>query len=166
MRTVKNCTVSMIIIFCGVPGSGKSTVAERLVEKFLKEDKSCELFVSDEVSEQVYDTLFDFLQEKIGEVDCLVIDATFYKKKWRDKVKEIAEENDEDLLSVYLHCGLETCIQRNEERPPEEQVREKAIHIINSEMEEPESPDLEADTQEFNPKEITDKILEELEKQN
>lgn len=153
----------MIVIFCGVPGSGKSTVAERLVQELLKRGKSCELFVSDETEKGVYDALFDFLQEKVNEVDCLVVDATFYRKKWRDRAREIAEGQNEDIHTAHFLCDLETCIQRNEERFPEERVPEKAIHIINSEMEKPESPDLQINTGKLSPEEAAQKILQKLE---
>ncbi len=70
----------MVIIFCGVPGSGKSTIAKLLKEKLEKSGKT-RIFVSDKVSGKVYKRIFKWLKENIGKADYILIDATFYKKE-------------------------------------------------------------------------------------
>ncbi|KXA92039.1 hypothetical protein AKJ64_04190 [candidate division MSBL1 archaeon SCGC-AAA259E17] len=122
--------VKMIITFCGIPACGKTTVAEKLVRKLNEFGASHKLLVSDKVSNRVYEKIFRFLRNNIDEVRYLIVDATFYKKKWRSEVQRIARENDEELSTVYLHCDLETSLRRNEQREKKEQVSEKVIRII------------------------------------
>lgn len=152
----------MIVILCGVPASGKSTVAKGLCRRLEEMDLDYELFASDEVSRKVYERVFRFLRDNIGRVENLVVDATFYKRKWREEVREIAVENDEDLLTVHLHCSLETSLKRNDWRKEEDQVSEKAIHIIYRELEKPDNPDLEFDTDETDPEVVVDKVVKKL----
>ncbi|KXA95323.1 hypothetical protein AKJ65_02010 [candidate division MSBL1 archaeon SCGC-AAA259E19] len=152
----------MIIIFCGIPACGKSTVAEKLVRKLNDLGASYKLLVSDKVSNRVYEKIFRFLRNNIEEARYLIVDATFYKKKWRSEVQRIARENDEELFTVYLHCDLEASLRRNEQREKEERVSEKAIRIIQKEIEKPENPDLEFNTAQTGLEKIVKKISKEL----
>lgn len=153
----------MILIFCGIPGTGKSTVAGKLAQRLEELDQSYKLFVSDQVSDKTYEKVFRFLENNIDEVKYLVVDATFYREKWRDRVQKIAEEHSEKLLTIYLYCSLETCLERNCDRDKGVQVSEKVVHIIQNEIEAPESPDLQVNTEEIEPQEVVEKILREAE---
>lgn len=152
----------MIIIFCGAPACGKSTVVKKLVLRLNDFDACYKLLVSDKVSNRVYEKIFRFLKNNIEGYEYLIVDATFYKQKWREEVQQIARKNDEDILTVYLRSDLETSLRRNEQRKEEERVSEKAIRIIKREIERPENPDLEFDTDLVNSEEIVDKLLAKL----
>jgi len=153
----------MVIIFCGVPGSGKSTIAKGLAAK-LKKWGNYKLFVSDKVSRGVYKKIPQFLKENLGKVSFILIDATFYKKKWRDMVYKIAKEKKEKVFTIYLHCQLKTCLKRNKERKPS--IPEKAVHIIYHQMEKPKKPDVSIDTDKVGPKEAISQILREIKKKS
>ena len=149
---------NMIIVFCGVPGCGKSTIAE-LLTKELKKEGRVKVFVSDKVKSRVYEKALNFLEKNSGKTDFILLDATFYRKKWRDEVfKKTGRKN---VLLIYLRCSLKACLKRNKERKP--QIPEKAVHIIFHQMEEPENPDILIDTEKINPKEAVGIILEKLE---
>lgn len=152
----------MIVIFCGVPACGKSTAAKGLVRRLEDLSLDYEFMASDDLSRNVYERVFRFLEDNTGRTGYLVVDATFYKKKWRKEARRIAEEHDEGLITVYLHCSLETSLRRNEQRGEEDRVEEKAIHIIDEELERPEHPDLEFDTDRTDPSEVVDRVLKEL----
>ncbi|KXA92643.1 hypothetical protein AKJ64_02660 [candidate division MSBL1 archaeon SCGC-AAA259E17] len=152
----------MIVILCEVPASGKSRVAKGLCRRLEEMDLDYELFASDEVSRKVYERVFRFLRDNVGRVENLVVDATFYKKKWREEVREIAGEDGEDLLTVHLHCSLETSLKRNDRRKEEYRVSERAIHIIYRELEKPDNPGLEFDTDETDPEVVVDMVVEKL----
>lgn len=146
----------MVIIFCGVPGSGKSTIARLLYQK-LKE-KGAKLLISDEIRGKRYERIYSWLKENLGKANYLIVDATFYKKEWREKVKEIA--NGENVFTIYLHCSLKTCLERNRQRKPS--FPDKVIHIINAEMEKPEKPDVSIDTDQVNPQKAASYIFNEI----
>lgn len=152
----------MIVIFCGVPGCGKSTVAKQLARRLEDMDLDYEILVSDDISERVYDRVFRFIEANVEETEHLIVDATFYRKKWRDGVRRIAENSGEELITVHLHCSLESSLRRNEMREEEDQVSEKAIHIIYKELEKPDNPNLEFDTDETEPEKVTERVLERI----
>jgi len=147
----------MVIILCGVPGSGKSTVARMLVDP-LEEKGSVRLFVSDQIPGQRYKRISRLLKENLNKVNYILIDGTFYKKEWREEIKEIAGK--ENVFICYLHCSLKTCLERNQEREPS--LPDRVIHIINAEIEKPERPDIVIDTDKVGPEEAVSQILEKI----
>lgn len=144
----------MVIILCGIPGSGKSTVATRLKEE-LERHGTVRLFISDQVSAPVYRKIFRWLKENLGRADYMLIDATFYKQRWRDEVFNSA--GGENVMVAYLHCSLKTCLERNRKRKPA--LPEKVVHIIDKAMERPVNPDISIDTDETSPQEAVSIIL-------
>ncbi|MEW6327481.1 MAG: AAA family ATPase [Thermodesulfobacteriota bacterium] len=144
----------MVIIFCGIPGSGKSTVARRLREELEKRGRT-ELLVSDQIRSPVYRKIFRWLKENLDRADYIIIDATFHKTKWRDEVFMTA--GADNVLVVHLHCSLKTCLERNKKRKPA--LPERVIYVIDRAMERPVHPDISIDTDEIGPEEAVSMIL-------
>lgn len=147
----------MILLFCGPVGSGKTTISDLLAEELKKVGK-VHLIRSDEIKRDVYKRIFRRVKEYSDKVDYLILDATFYKRKWREKVKEIAGKKN--VVTIFLDCSLEACLKRNEEREPF--VEEKVVHIIHHEFERPEDVDVYIDTEELNPDEAVKRVLSRL----
>lgn len=143
----------MIVVFCGIPGSGKTATAQ-LLSRILARFGRVKLIVSDEISGKVYERMFRVLMESLNEMDYILVDATFYKKRWRERVEAIAGKGN--VLTCYLHCPLETCLARNEERNPS--LPERAIHIINREIERPAHPNISIDTERISPEQAAREI--------
>ena len=119
----------MIVLFCGPPASGKSAIAKRLV----KELEDWKLIVSDEFKRKTYRHMFVETERWAGRVRYLILDGTFYRKEWRDRIREIAEGKGEEVFTVYVTCSLETCLERNRLREEkieekEKQEKEKILH--------------------------------------
>ncbi len=144
----------MIIIFSGIPGVGKSTIA-RLLARKLQKLGTVKLFSSDKISGRIYEKIGKIVKENKNKVDFLLIDATFYKRKWQNMVYKLV--NSKKALTIYLYCSLETCLKRNKERKPS--LPDKVIHILNREMEKPLKPDLSINTDKIRPREAISKIL-------
>jgi len=130
----------MIVLFCGPPASGKSAIAKRLV----KELEDWKLIVSDEFKRKTYRHMFIETERWAGRVRYLILDGTFYRKEWRDRIREIADEKGEEVFTVYVTCSLETCLERNRLR--KEQIEEKAVSIIYHQIEKPEKANFSLDT--------------------
>ncbi len=152
----------MFIIFCGIPACGKSTVRKTLIQELEKQNEDYKVLITDEISNRVYEKVFRFLTDNVGDATYLIVDATFYKERWRERVRTISEREGEKLLLIYLYCDLETSLRRNSEREKGKQVTEKAIKIIHKELEKPENLDLQFDTNRITPKEVPERILKEL----
>jgi len=147
----------MVILFCGIPGSGKTTIAEILATR-LSATGRVKLLTSDRMKPPVYRRLFQALKAGRGEGDFFILDATFYKKEWRDRVAELAA--GETVVTVYLHCPRELALQRNRERRPN--ISERALHIVYHRMEPPDHPDLAIDTSKTTPEQAAELICRRL----
>ena len=146
----------MIVILCGPPASGKSTIAMRLAERL----KDFKLISSDEFKRKTYKHMFVETERWAGRVKYLILNGTFYKKEWRDKIKEISEMKGEKVLTAYITCSLRTCLKRNKLR--EDQIEEKAVRIIYNQIEKPETPDILIDTDVSSVDEAVETILKSL----
>lgn len=145
----------MIIIFCGIPGSGKTTIAEILAKRLTPLGK-VQVLSSDKIKAPVYRKLFKALEPKQRRDDFLILDATFYKKEWRQRIKALAER--EKVITVYLYCPLEVARKRNRERRTN--ISEKALHIVFHRMEAPKHPSVSIDTATTAAADAAGKILE------
>lgn len=145
----------MILVLCGPAGAGKSSIALRLMEEL----DDAHLIFSDSFKRRAYDRIMKEVGERLGKQEYLVIDATFYKKRWRDRLREIAGDK-ERVVTVFVECSLEACLRRNQER--EKPIPEAAIHIIWKGFEKPEDPDIHINTEEVGVEQAVDKILKEL----
>lgn len=149
----------MIIIFSGIPGSGKTTIAKALFKK-LRKLGSSKFFSSDKISGRVYEKIGKIIKEYKDKIDFLLIDATFYKKKWREMVKKLAKP--QKVLTVYLHCSLETALKRNKKRRPS--LPDRVVHIIYHQMEKPKKPEISINTDKIEPKMAIDLIFQKIKK--
>lgn len=146
----------MILVLCGPPGSGKSSIAQRLICEL----EDAYLIFSDMFKGKVYEKLMKEVQRRLGDHKYLVLDATFYKKKWRDKLREIVE-GKENIMTIFIESPLETCLIRNRDR--ENPIPEKAVRIIWKEFERPEKFDVYLNTESLDIEQSVRKILDELE---
>lgn len=106
----------------GLPGSGKSTVADNLKKahpKFivLRMDELRKVVTpkptySDSEREIVYRALV-YLAKKLTELEHhVIIDATGNLRRWRD----FARESIPRYIEVYLKCPIEICMKREKNR--------------------------------------------------
>ena len=145
----------MLLIICGPAGSGKSSIAKRLMEEL----DDAYLISSDAFKRKVYDRIMRETERRLGKQKYLIIDATFYRKRWRDRLREITSE-EERAVTFFIDCSLETCLVRNRER--EKPIPEEAIHIIWNKFERPDDYDIYINTEKFSIEQAVDKILREL----
>lgn len=147
----------MVIIFCGIPGSGKSTLAKILHKKLEKLGRS-KLFISDDISSKVYKKISVLLKENLNKFDYIVVDATFYKREWREMVRKICGKDK--VITLYIDCPLKVCLRRNKKR--KNPLPDKVLYIIHHQMEKPRHPTLVIDAQKTTPKTAVSLILAEI----
>ncbi len=141
----------VIIVVFGPVASGKSTIAGIIAERL----PGSYVLTSDMFRRKTYRRLIREV-ERLKELHrYVVVDGTFYKRRWREELLKAA--GDTPVVWVYVRCSLETCLRRNRERGSP--VPERAVHIIWSEFEPPEKPDVEVDTDRLNPEQAADIIL-------
>jgi tRNA uridine 5-carbamoylmethylation protein Kti12 len=147
----------MIILFCGIPGSGKTTIAELLAARLATLGR-VKILTSDRLKPPVYRRMFETLEARRRDEDFLILDATFYKKEWRERVVELAQ--GEPVAMVYLHCPRELALQRNRER--RQNISERALHIVYHRMEPPANPDLAIDSTKTSAQEAAELIFQHV----
>lgn len=145
----------MIILFCGIPGCGKSTIAELLAERLTVLGR-IQLLVSDKLRPPVYKKLFRALATSEKRADFIILDATFYKSEWRQQVRALAAS--EKVITVYVECPLSTALERNRTR--QANISEKAVRIIFHKFEPPMNPTIKIDTTVTAPVPAADQIFE------
>jgi predicted kinase len=109
----------MLIIVCGLPGTGKSSLSARLAEAYSAEHLNSdvirkELFerpsYTEEEKEAVYKEMARKAEELLGKGSNVILDATFYRHDYRKMMADIAEKAGK--RTYRIKCTL-----------PEEEIR-------------------------------------------
>jgi len=135
-----------LVIFCGIPGSGKTTIA-RIVAKGLGEVFHIQTDMirfmiphpryTGEESRLVYKTCMMLAREALKEGYDAVLDGTFLKDEYRDEAITQLARYYSSYLIVYVACDPETAYRRNKERS--ERVPKRSFLRLCEMLEEPTS---------------------------
>lgn len=142
----------MLIIICGLPGVGKSTVGKMLREKLknvliesdqLKSTKKIleELkkrnFLEKEIKKSVYNTLFRNGVRRLAQGGSVILNATFFKKVYRDQAEKLAKKFGVKFYIIEVKCPEEITLKRIDKRHKngESEVTAKVYYIIKSQFE-------------------------------
>lgn len=167
----------------GLPGSGKSTVAEILIKLLLQREIRAQLLSSDELRkvltpkptysleerDTVYATLVYIARLLTKNGVNVVIDATGNLRRYRDNARSRIPK----FMEAYLECPLEVCIEREskrtETRHAPEQIYKKALEGkaptvpgIGQPYEPPLNPEVTVNTAKCTPKQAAQKIMETI----
>lgn len=142
----------LIIILCGPVAVGKSSIARRMMELL----PGSRVISTDAFKRRAYRRMMNELFRSLGNYRYIILDGTFYRKKWREKVREIVGDRGR-ILTIVLKAPLELCLKRNVERG--KPIPEEAIHMIWNEFEWPLDADLELETDKLDVEEAVKLIL-------
>jgi len=165
----------------GLPGSGKSTVANALYRHLSKLGIRVQLIPSDELRREITPSptyseddrnllyaCIAYVAKKLTENEInVIIDATGNRRKYRD----LCRKKVSHFIEVYLKCPLETCAQREMKRKyshrAPRRIYEKGIKGESStvpgigvQYEEPENPEISLNSAELSARECEEKIFE------
>jgi adenylylsulfate kinase len=164
----------------GLPGAGKSVIAEALQKQLCENDIESKILQTDELrryitpepkytdeERQMVYNVFSYIAKLLVENGINVImDATGNLRKYRALAKEIIPY----YYEIYLKCPLEIAMKREMKRAntkgAPENIYKKALEGkadnvpgIQAEYEEPKDPDLTIKTDEYGIEESAKKIV-------
>jgi len=123
--TAADSSSGRLVVVCGLPGVGKTTVAERVAARLdgemLRTDViRKELFpdpeYSDAETEAVYGELLARAGERVAAGETLVLDATFADGRFREDAREAAAATDAEFDLVEVACDEDVVRRRIERR--------------------------------------------------
>ncbi|MFD1563811.1 AAA family ATPase [Haloarchaeobius amylolyticus] len=140
----------MIVVICGPPGAGKTTIATRVRRRLDARDVPVRLFHSDDFSSRTYEQLAEQVSAAPA-TGVTLVDGTFYRRRWQTKFRALG-----DVRFVHVTASLETCLERNRTR--RDPIDEQGVHVVYREFETPDA-DLEVDTDRWKPDAVADRIV-------
>lgn len=110
----------MLFVFCGLPGTGKTSVANSIAKKM-----NASVISTDYVRKKLFETptyknwekalvyrVMYLLAEHLSKTDTCILDAVFTKEQHRNIAKEIARRNKVPIYFVEFVCDEEVVFKR------------------------------------------------------
>jgi adenylylsulfate kinase len=111
-----------VIWITGLPGSGKSTIADEIQKHLpgffvlrmdtLRQMVTPDPTFSEQERELVYRCLVYLASTLSGLGHNVIIDATGNRRRWRDMARTMIR----DFAEIYLKCPVEICVDREKQR--------------------------------------------------
>ncbi len=148
----------MLIIICGLPGTGKTTLAKAVAEKinavYLNSDSIRmsmleEREYTEEEKKRVYEAMFVEAEKQLTEGKNVVLDATFYKKELRETAEGVAKKADVGFFIVECVTHEDLLKERIFKRKKEESESEADFEVykkVKTQFEPIEKEHLAVDT--------------------
>jgi uncharacterized protein len=140
-------------VFCGLPATGKSALAEELSKAL-----SLTLFQSDRIRKQgrdllapreetvpfdqgiyraamrqrVYARMLALAQEELKKGHPVILDATFSRTKWREEARQLAMDLDANIIYVECVCRLATIRERLEQREQRQSISDARLQHLDA----------------------------------
>lgn len=167
----------LVVWLTGLPGSGKTTLANRVAETL--RDKGYRVEVLDgDIARKTISLGAGFTKEerkihlhRVAWVSRLlarngVIVLCSFVSPYRDVRKMIRDivEQEVPFVEVYVNCPLEECIRRDPKGLYKKALRGEIKHFtgISDPYEPPENPEIVVDTYRYSVEENTEKIINYL----
>ncbi|EMA57300.1 AAA family ATPase [Halorubrum lipolyticum] len=122
--TATEPSAGALVVVCGLPGVGKTTVAERVADRVdgeilrtdvIRKELFDEPAYTDAETEAVYAELIDRARDRVADGSAVVLDATFADARFRADAREAGERVADGFALVEVECD-ESVVERRIER--------------------------------------------------
>lgn len=136
----------MLVVVCGVPGVGKTSVADYVVEEIdgtllrtdvVRKDLFDDPDYTDEEALAVYDELLARAETVVDRGDVPVLDGTFYARPFRERAQAAAERAGVEPRFIKVECEPTVARERIREREGDESDATVRVHDMFREEFEP-----------------------------
>ncbi len=178
-KALKCLNRGFVVWLTGLPGSGKTTVANAVASKLRESGYRVEVLDGDWVRKTINPDVGFTREERrihlrrIAWIARLlarngVIVLCSFVSPYRSVRKEIREivEEEAPFVEVYCKCSLQECIRRDPKGLYRKALRGEIEHFtgISDPYEEPENPELTLDTEHEPPNKNAERVLDKLRK--
>lgn len=119
-----------LIIFCGIPASGKTTLSKQVAE-----ENNANRYSFDEMRCLQHKELIPHIKQSLMSGANTVVDSTYTLKRARTDLLEAIKDIDCRKTLIFMNTPLEECIRRNNQR--EYPVAQHLVESISSSMQPP-----------------------------
>lgn len=132
-----------LYVTVGIPGSGKSTMVNRVFEILVRDYGVGKIVSRDEIryslvkedepyfskEKEVFKTFIEEIKEALKQYNFVVADATHINRGSRTKLLRALGSSLKDVrvVALVMSTNLETCLERNEQREGRAKVPEESI---------------------------------------
>lgn len=104
--------IQNLIVFCGSPASGKTTLSKKITEK-----QNATRFSFDEMCLFQHKELIPYVIEELQNNKTVVVDALFTRISQRKLIIDATKDVPCKRILIYINTPLEECLRRNAQRP-------------------------------------------------
>lgn len=120
----------LLLLVCGLSGTGKSTIAQALAERLGIESLQTDAFRQDLVNrdklpestsnakysadnrQHVYDVMFSTAEQLLAQHSSVILDGTFLSRRQKEAVAELAERYHARWLIIHCECPIGVAMER------------------------------------------------------
>jgi adenylylsulfate kinase len=170
--------MAWVVWFTGLPGCGKTTIAQRVKALLSEKDISAKILQLDEIRkvitphpkytdeerDMVYASLAYMAKLLAEQGTNVIIDATANRRRYRDLARSLVA----DFAEVYIKATLDVCSARESKRraqfSPKDiykkaSLEKAAVPGVNVPYEEPLAPEMVVDSEKMKPDESAQYIV-------
>ena len=129
----------MLILVCGLPGTGKSLVAKEISRNLpdtvvlrtdvLRKTRTKTPRYTKKEKDLVYKDMFVLAEQVLSKNRNCVLDATFYKRELREAAKELASRNRTGFIIIETVCPEDIVRKRLKERTQKKDVSDADFSV-------------------------------------
>ena len=124
--------IQQLIIMVGYPGSGKTTIARSICDRYKNY-----IHIYGDICKTVSKTK-KAMKEVIKQSKSMVIDATNSSSKKRKEYIDIAKQNGYVVVCIHMTTTMRKSYNRNLKRPDDEKIPLVAYHVFNKYFDSPD----------------------------
>lgn len=137
-------------VVCGLPGVGKSTVAEQVARRLdaelvrtdvVRKELYPDPAYTDEEEQRVYDELLGRARQTLAAGRSVVLDGTFHDAEYRNRARDLSTRLNADFTLFRIECEIEVVRERIESRTDDASDADFEVHVEFRDLFDPISLD-------------------------